>query len=260
MNYTEWAKWYDLFYSVGDDETSEEAGFYLHEAKNANGPVLEIGVGTGRIAVPAAKAGVEVFGIDASPEMLTVAKAKAEASSPMPGSLTLTQADMRSVDLRRHDFALVTIPARTLLLATTYEDQLAALCSAARHIRPGGRLIFNVFNPTPDLIFDDSKEPVEIGKVDDPETGKQFRLSAINCFDTESQINDAIQTVEEIETDGLSVERARLEVRLRYLFPHQVFEMLEETSLVVEHVYGSFDRSAFDEQSDEMIFVASRTE
>lgn len=260
MNYAEWAKWYDLFYSGKEGETGDEAAFYLQEMLHAQGPVLEIGVGTGRIAIPAADGGAEVVGVDASPEMLAVAKAKAEACSPMSGSLTLTLGDMRTLDLRRHDFALVTIPARTLLLATTCEEQLATLCSAARHLRPGGRLIFNVFNPTQDLIFDESHEPVEIGEVQDADSGKLFRLSAINRFDTEKQINDATQFVEEIKTSGKSIEQARLAVKLRYLFPHEIFSMLEETNLQVESVSGSFDRSAFDEESDEMIFVASRLE
>ncbi len=257
MNYAEWANWYDLFYST---ESSDEVDFYLHEALNADGPVLEIGVGTGRIAIPAAAQGVEVVGVDASAEMLAVAEEKARAASPMPGSLTLTQADMRSLDLGRKDFALVTIPARTLLLATTYDDQLKTLCSVARHVWPGGRLVFNVFNPTPDLIFDESDERVEIGEVVEPGSGMRYRLTAINRFDAESQINDAVQVVEEIGNDGSSTERARLSVRLRYLLPHEVFSMLDETSLVVESVFGWFDRTPFDEGSDELIFVAKSAE
>ena len=257
MNYADWAKWYDLFYA---SETGEEAAFYLGETTAANGPVLEIGVGTGRIAIPAAKQGVEIFGVDNSPEMLAVAEAKAKSAAPLPGGLTLTRADMRSLQLGRTDFALVTIPARTLLLATTHEDQMATLCSAARHLRPGGRLIFNLFNPTPDLIYDDSGEPVEIGETRDLESGRNFRLSAINRFNVETQINDATHIVDEIGQGGEFEERARLEVRLRYLFPHEVFSMLEETNLQVDAMFGWFDRSPFDEESEEMIFVASSPE
>jgi len=260
MNYAEWAKWYDLFYSIGDGETNEEAEFYLQQTVAADGPVLEIGVGTGRIAIPAAAAGAEVFGVDASPEMLAVAENKAAAQSPLSGSLTLARADMRTLDLGRKDFALVTIPARTLLLATLYEEQLDTLCCAARHLRPGGRLIFNVFNPAPDLLFDESDDPIEIGEAVDPSTARRFRLSAVNRFDTEMQINDGTQVVEEITGDGQFVERARLTVRLRYLFPFEVFEMLEETGLVVEDLLGSFDGSEFDEDSDEVIFVVRRDE
>ncbi len=255
MNYADWSQWYDLFYST---ESSEEVDFYVEEAITANGPVLEIGVGTGRIAIPVAQRGIEVFGVDASLEMLSVAEAKASDASPLTGSLTLTQADMRTLQLARTDFSLVTIPARTLLLGTTPEDQMDTLCSAARHLRPGGKLVFNVFNPTPDLVFDDSAEPVLIGDVADPDSGKTFQLSAINRFDAESQINEATQIVEEINADGTTSVVARLPVTLRYLFPHEIFAMLEETNLQVEAVYGWFDRSPFDEECDEIIFVASR--
>lgn len=257
MNYAEWAKWYDLFYS---SETGEEVAFYIDESVAADGPVLEIGVGTGRIAIPAAKKGVEIFGVDSSPEMLAGAESKAKAAAPLPGGLTLVQADMRTLQLGRTDFALVTIPARTLLLATTYKDQLVTLCCAARHLRPGGRLIFNLFNPTPDLIYDDSLEPVEIGEAVEPDSGTRFRLSAINRFDVETQVNDATHIVEEMGQDGAFEERARLEVRLRYLHPHEVFFMLEETNLRVEALFGWFDRARFSEDSEEMIFVASRPE
>lgn len=260
MNWAEWAKWYDLFYSVGDGETHNEAAFYIEEAVASGGPVLEIGVGTGRIAIPLAKSGVEIVGIDASREMLAVARQKAESYSPLPAELTLAQADMRSLDLRRHDFALVMIPARTLLLADTYEDQLSTLCSAARHLRPGGRLVFNVFNPTLDLIFDESPAPVDIGEALDASTRKRFALSAINSFETGAQINEAMQVVEEIVDDGTRVTRAQLSVRLRYLFAHEIFSMLDETNLEVEAVYGAFNRSPFDEESDEMIFVATRSD
>jgi ubiquinone/menaquinone biosynthesis C-methylase UbiE len=257
MNYADWSQWYDLFYST---ESGEEVDFYVGEAIAANGPVLEIGVGTGRIAIPVAKRGIEVFGVDMSPEMLAAAESKASAASPLTGSLTLAEADMRTLRLAKTDFAQVTIPARTLLLATAPEDQADTLCSAARHLRPGGKLVLNVFNPTPDLIFDGSEESVLIGEVADPATGKTFRLSAINRFNQESQINNATQIVEDVHTDGSTSVVAELPVTLRYLFPHEIFAMIEDTNLQVEAVYGWFDKSPFDEECEEIIFVASRLE
>jgi hypothetical protein len=164
---------------------------------------------------------------------------------------------MRTLQLGRTDFALVTIPARTLLLATSYEDQLATLCCAARHLRAGGRLVFNIFNPTSDLLYDESAEPIEIGEVDGSNPGEHYRLSAVNRFDAESQINSATHIVEALNREGNSTELARLDVTLRYLFPHQVFALLEEVGMQVDAVYGWFDRSQFEEDSDEIIFVAS---
>ncbi len=255
MNYVEWARWYDLFYST---ESSEEVDFYVEEAVASAGPVLEIGVGTGRIAIPIARQGIEIFGVDASVEMLAVAQEKASASSPLPAELTLLQADMRTLDLQRKDFALVTIPARTLLLATTFEEQLSTLCCASRHLAPGGKLVFNLFNPTPDLIHDDSEEPIEIGNALDEHSGKMYELSAINRFDTVTQINNAEQIVREFGIDSQRREIARLPVTLRYSHIHEVLSMLEETALKVTDIFGWFDGSPFAEDSDEIIVKAER--
>ena len=253
MNYAEWAKWYDLFYST---ESGDEVEFYLDMMRQANGPVLEIGVGTGRIAIPAAKEGIEVVGVDFSREMLDVAEAKAKAAAPLPGGLTLIHGDMRRLDLGRKDFALVTIPARTLLLATTRQEQADTLCCAAHHLRPGGILALNVFNPTEDLIYDDSDEPILIGEVANPDSGATFRLTGINRFDTEAQLNRGTQIAEEISPGGETVRSAELEVTLRYLPPKELFSLLEETGLAARELYGDFDGSPLDEDSDEIIVIA----
>ena len=253
MNSAEWAEWYDLFYST---ESSAEVDFYIGLMRDAVGPVLEIGVGTGRIAIPAAKEGAEVVGVDFSAEMLAAAERKARAAAPLPGGLTLIQADMRSLELGRKDFALVTIPARTLLLATTHEDQRRTLCCAARHLRPGGRLAFNVFNPTEDLIYDESDEPILIGKVKDPATGKRFRLTGVNRFDNEAQVNHGTQIAEELDGRGRVKRRVELQVKLRYLRPYEAMALLEEVGLDLEDVSGGFDGSPLTNESDEMVFQA----
>ena len=109
-------------------------------------------------------------------------------------------------------------------------------------------------------MVDENDNEYEIGEVSDLESGRRYRLSAISRFDTELQINSGTQIVEEIRDDGTFVERARLPVKLRYLFPHEIFSMLEETPVAVENAYGSFDRTPLDETSEEMIFVASLPE
>jgi ubiquinone/menaquinone biosynthesis C-methylase UbiE len=253
MNYAAWAEWYDIFYST---ESSAEVDFYLGLMRGAGGPVLEVGVGTGRIAIPAAKEGIEVVGVDFSREMLAVAEGKAREAAPLPGGLTLIQADMRSLELSRKDFALVTIPARTLLLATTHEDQRRTLCCAARHLRPGGRLAFNIFNPTEDLIYDESTEPILIGKVKDPATGKTFRLTGINRFDNEAQLNRGTQIAEELDGRGRVKRRVELQVELRYLRPYEAMALLEEVGLDLEDVSGDFDGSPLTDESEEMVFMA----
>jgi ubiquinone/menaquinone biosynthesis C-methylase UbiE len=257
MDYAAWSRWYDLFYSTA---AHDEIDFYLDLMRAAGGPVLEIGVGTGRIAVPAAMQGVEVTGIDFSREMLAVAERKARASAPLSGTLTLVQADMRSLELQRRDFSLVTIPSRTLLLATTYQDQFRTLCCAARRLRPGGMLALDVFFPSPELLADDTGEPIVLGEVTDPASAKRYRLSAVNRFDTASQLNHGIQIAEEMDSAGRTTDRIELDVALRYLLPHELFSLMDEAGLEVHEVYGGFDRSPLTEQSTDMIFIARLAE
>jgi SAM-dependent methyltransferase len=253
MNYAEWAKWYDLFYST---ESGDEVEFYLDLMRRAGGPALEIGVGTGRIAIPAANEGLEVFGVDFSREMLAVAEEKARAAAPLPGGLTLVHGDMRRLDLGRKDFALVTIPAHTLLLATTAQEQADTLCCAARHLRPGGVLAFKVFNPTDDLIYDDSDEPILIGEALDPAAGKSFQLTGVNRFDVESQLNRGTQVAEELDMDGNVLRRTELEVTLRYLSLDDTLSLLREARLAAREIFGDFDGSPLTDESEEIIIIA----
>lgn len=260
MDYGLWAEWYDVVYAT---QRSGEVEFYVDLARASGGPVLEIGAGTGRIAIPTGRAGIDVVGVDLNEQMLARARqalARAQRmlseSGEPSGSIDLVHADMRDFDLGR-TFPLVTIPARTLLLATTAEGQQRTLERAAAHLAPGGTLAFNVFVPEPGLLADDSEAPFEWGEAVHPETGRRCRLLALNRFDTLTQTNDGLQIVEELDESGSVVGRIELAVEIRYLYPSEVFEMVAECGLAVSDAYGDFDRSPFTEASAELIVVAS---
>ncbi|MDP6668164.1 MAG: class I SAM-dependent methyltransferase, partial [Dehalococcoidia bacterium] len=148
MDYVAWAEWYDIFYSTADPG---DVDFYHGLCKASGGPVLEIGVGTGRLAIPLARDGMEVVGIDLNEPMLKVAQERALEAAPLSGSLKLIQADMQNFDLKRQ-FPVVIIPARTLLLGTSEDEQYHALCCAAQHLEPDGTMAFNVFYPDPLML------------------------------------------------------------------------------------------------------------
>jgi len=122
---------------------TEDIPFYVDLALRAGGPVLEIGVGSGRIAVPTALAGVEVVGVDTSEAMLARARAKAKA---LRVTLRLIRADMRELpDLGC--FPLVTVPFRAFLHLRDDRERLAVLRALRRRLLPGGTLAFDVFHP-----------------------------------------------------------------------------------------------------------------
>lgn len=146
---------YDAIADIYDPwsrSVTEDVGFYVAEARKARTPVVELGVGTGRIAVPVASAGVPVIGVDSSARMLEVCRRRAEAA----GVLRLL--DLRLGDLRNPPVTervrLVTCPFRALLHLHTDAERRQALASAFRLLDPGGRLVFDVFAPSQEDVAD----------------------------------------------------------------------------------------------------------
>jgi SAM-dependent methyltransferase len=140
---------YDPIAELYDDwsrRVTEDVAFYVEEALTAGGPVVELGVGTGRIAVPTARAGVNLIGIDLSQAMLDVCRRRAELAG------IAERIDLRLGDYRRPPVServrLVTCPFRAYLHLRSDPERTAALRSARRLLEPGGRLVFDVFCPS----------------------------------------------------------------------------------------------------------------
>jgi len=137
----------------------EDVAFYVEEARKAAGragvdpatPVVELGVGTGRIAVPVAVAGVSVIGVDRSQGMLDVCRERAEAAG-VSNDLDLRLGDFRQPPVTER-VALVMCPFRAYLhLPDDDEERVAALRAAYDMLVPGGRLAFDVFAPSSDDV------------------------------------------------------------------------------------------------------------
>jgi len=255
MDYDAWSEWYDVFYSTAGDEDVE---FYVDLAQASRGPVLEIGCGTGRVSLPIASAGIDVVGVDFSTSMLAKARERAAATKDNGGAVEFLQGDMRTLALGRR-FPLVIIPARTLYLALTPEEQLESLRRAAAHLAPRGALAFNLFVPDSDLISDVSEEPFSMGETINPKTGLRCLLSAANRPDPVGQTIHSIQTVEELSDAGEVVRTVDLEVDLRYLYPSEVHVMLEQVGIVADQVFGDFEGGPLTEDSEEMVWVVRAT-
>src|SRR5919202_6181445 len=138
-------------YDPWSRSVTEDIPFYVEEARRAApGPVVELGVGTGRIAIPIAAAGVRVIGVDSSRGMLDVCAEEAERAG-VRELLDLRLGDLRSPPVEER-VELVLCPFRAYLHLQTDEERLAALCAARELLVPGGRLIFDVFRPGADDI------------------------------------------------------------------------------------------------------------
>jgi SAM-dependent methyltransferase len=213
----------------------EDISFYVEEALASGGPIVELGVGTGRIAIPIAAAGVHVIGVDASEEMLAVCADEARRA----GVHRLL--DLRRGDLRRppvdERVDLVTCPFRAFLHLSTDEDRLQALQSARTLLRPGGRLVFDVFKPSQDDIDETD------GRWIEREPGIDERA--------DWDMNEQTLTLAVRGPSGEST------MKLWWLEPERWNALLAEAGFAVDACYGWFDRRPYDGGEDS-VWIARR--
>ena len=214
--------------------------------------MLELGCGTGRVAIPIVRAGIDVVGLDSSGAMLDVARRKARDLDA--GKLTLVNADMRDFSLDR-TFPLIIIPFRGFLSLLTVEDQTRALLNIQRHLAPGARLIFNIFVPDLDMLVQEGDVPYHFRDVTDPDTGHRYVLWHQSRNDNYNQIIDARIIAEELDDSGTMTRRFYRDFRLRYVYRWEMHHLLENCGFEVIDLYGDFARSPFDESSTEMVWV-----
>jgi SAM-dependent methyltransferase len=214
----------------------EDVPFYLAEARKvAPGPIVELGVGTGRIAVPIAAEGIRVIGVDSSLGMLEVCRERASLAG------AAGNVDLRVGDLRRPPVAgpvpLVICPFRSLLHLQTDEERLQAVTAAYGLLRLGGRFVFDVFEPGADDIAETDARWIE----------------------REPKIWERADWDERARTLTLSVrgDLGEATMRLAWISPAEWRELLERAGFRVEACYGWFDRRPYSGGED-TVWVAVR--
>jgi SAM-dependent methyltransferase len=214
---------------------TEDVGFYVAQARESGSPVVELAVGTGRIAVPIAKAGVRVIGVDTSPEMLRRAEEYA-AEEGVAGLLDLRVGDLREPPVGER-VPLAICPFRSLLHMETEAEKLHALVAARGLLQPGGRFVFDVFAPSVDDIA---------------ETHDRW-------LEREPGIEERAVWDEGSRTLSLSVRSAEVSATfgLHWLSEPEWLSLLGRAGFQIEAVYGWFDRRPFAGEED-MIFVCRR--
>jgi ubiquinone/menaquinone biosynthesis C-methylase UbiE len=211
--------------------------------------VLELGCGTGRIAIPiaatGAAAGRKVIGIDSNPSMLDQAKRKTRAAGV---EIELILGDIRSFDLGRDDIDLAVVAFNTINVLLTLEDALACLRSARRHLAPTGRLIIDTFLPAPPRLLPDKLE-IDYTLPDD----EKIIITAHRTYDPAQQLRTLDLVIR--SSSGGSIETDRSEVHVYY--PAELILLLMQAGFDVVATYGGYDQRRLDERSHRLIVVAT---
>jgi SAM-dependent methyltransferase len=214
---------------------TEDVSFYVDEAKRAGGPVVELAVGTGRIAVPTAAEGIRVIGIDSSPGMLEVCRERGELAG-VAELLDLRLGDLLEPPVDEH-VRLVTCPFRSYLHLLDDDQRLRALGAARELLVPGGRLVFDVFAPGADDIAETH------GRWLEREPGIFERAD----WDTRAR------------TLTLSVrgDSGATTFTLAWLSPDEWRSLLERAGFQVIGFYGWFDKRPY-RGGEDTVWVARR--
>ncbi|MBN1477716.1 class I SAM-dependent methyltransferase [Candidatus Sumerlaeota bacterium] len=251
------APFYDLFPVYTGREDVE---FYVQAARASEGPVLEIGCGTGRVLIPTAREGLTCVGVDPSAAMLERCRANLAAEpSELQGRITLVESEMQRLDLGRL-FALITCPFRPFQHILSTEDQIEALRHVHRHLAPGGRFIIDIFDPRLDaLLHPEESGVLEPEEFTDPATGERIvRRTRRVAWDRTNQIL-ALEFLYERHLQSGGVEFTEHPFGMRYIFRWEMEHLLERCGLGVVDVFGDFERgSVISGESRELIFVCER--
>ncbi len=232
--------------------------FYLALAKRAqaaNQPVLELACGTGRVAIPIAREGVSIVGLDQSQAMLERAREK----SAELDSARWVEGDMRDFALPER-FGLVFIAYRSFQHMLTIDDQLSCLGCIHRHLAPGGRLAINIFNP--DIVaigqwLTAKKGSLQRRRGEAPSERGAVRWET-RTYRPASQEVESTFLDEDLSDEGAVISRVYRDLKLRYIFRFEMEHLLARAGFEIEALYGDHYGRPFEDTSPEMVWVARR--
>lgn len=251
------ARYYDQAYRL----RREDAAFYRRQADKFGGPVLELGVGTGRVARVLAEGGHEVLGVDSSETMLEQARLRAQKlPKKKQNLLTFKRGDLRNFRTKRR-FPLVIAPFNVLMHLYSRQDWERGLATVRHHLLPKGRFVFDVMLPDPGEL---SRDPDRVyrgptvsvpGKEGPYRYGESFEYDPITQvqlvtmqFEPKKRTKKAAAT-----DDGFITPLCH-----RQVFPAELEALLHYNGFSIKARYGDFEGDELSEESESQVVVAQR--
>jgi SAM-dependent methyltransferase len=242
---------YDLAYSW----YTPDIDYYVAQARQANGPVLEVGCGTGRVYLPSLAAGADIDGLDLHPGMLEVLKRKAESLGLKP---RVRVADMCDFTMPRR-YPLITIPFRAFMHVIAKADQIRALRCIREHLEPDGRLVFDLFYPSFDAIVNPGHPVHADREIPDPAGGRRWVLH-VTAVET-SRVRQVIHSereFQELDGDGKLIDAHPHRFEMRWTWRYEMELLLDKAGFSRYQVEGGFDGRPLANDTDQMVWTAWR--
>lgn len=228
--------------------------FYVEIARERGAAsVLELGVGTGRVAIALAKDGREVVGVDRMPPMLERLRSRlSRESRAVRSRIVLKAGDLRTVRLRRR-FPLVIAPFNVFMHLYSRRDVERALATCLAHLAPRGRLVFDVLLPDLRALIRDPERFYKSRPVKDPTTGVRRAYSEAFEYDAIAQTQMVTAAFRDVDDprDVYVVPLAH-----RQFFPAELEALLHYNGFAIESRWGDFVRGPLEPWSESQVIVA----
>ena len=232
-----------------------DVAFYKEQAEATGGPVLEIGCGTGRLTIPLARAGHEVWAVDISAAMLDQLRAKLALEPPeVQARVHVVQQDATALDLPVRNFRLAAIPFNVLMLIPDFTAERRTLASAAAHLAPDGRLALDVMNPLT-LSLDAEKKPSPSEPRRNPRTGNRYVKNSLASRLDEQQHQRLYGWYDELLPDG-KIKVSEFSFTWRMIFRFELELMLDSAGFAIDTLTGDFAASPWTVDSRRMVVTA----
>lgn len=236
-------------YDLENTPSELEQSFYLSLAREAGGPVLELGCGTGRMTIPMAQDGLDITGIDVAPTMLEQARMKA-------GNLPIQwiEADVRNIHLEKQ-FNFIFEYGCVFMHMLSNADQRAFLQCVHEHLTDTGRFVVSLFFPHPKFLQTITEEEEWFTYQDDD--GRTIRVGGYQVYDELRQVvtETAIRRITNVDGSERILEAP---LSKRYTFPQEMELLLDMNGFTVQERYGGPDRSNLTGESQYMVYVCAK--
>jgi SAM-dependent methyltransferase len=236
------ARFYDVIY--GALRSGVDHDYYLRRARDAHGPVLEVGVGTGRLFLDMLREGVDAYGIDLSPAMIDVLQGRLEKRDRHRVQVQ----DVRRLAWNR-PFRLIVAPFRVLSHLVRIEDQLTALQRVREHLAPDGEFLFDLF--VPDAVLVTRGMPPTVDFEGEWSPGHSLRRTTSVVPRPHAQINEVTMRFEWEE--GGRVHDRSWKFLMRYFYRYEIEHLLARCGLEICGLCGDFGNHPLDEGSKEFV-------
>jgi len=242
------ARFYDLIYHQIRDSVDKD--FFLQKMKQAKGPVLEIGVGTGRFFIEALNQGIDIYGMDISKSMVDVLRSKLKKDDFRRRIRIQNMVDFEY----KQRFNLIVAPFRVIMHLIDKAEQIKALNNVYRHLKSNGIFIFDTFVPDLRQLINGLQNHIDFEGEYEP--GKMVKRIVSTQPDLIHQLIQITFHLEWEEAGGLKQEDWKFP--MRFFFRYELEHLIERSAFKKYKISGDYQGNPLDANSKEFVVICQK--